>query len=143
MLFRDSFCYLTIMYCLCSAVVFWYLTVIVNFHDLAVTVVKIRSLFVFILNFLFCIGASDQISRSVVSDSFRPHESRHASPPCPSPTPGVHWDSCPSSWWCHPAISSRKKLIIHHNIILLKHSYWILKICNKNILITKQQHKKH
>ena len=36
---------------------------------------------------------SDQISRSVVSDSLRPHESQHASPPCPSPTPGVHWDS--------------------------------------------------
>ena len=33
---------------------------------------------------------SDQISRSVVSDSLRPHESQHARPPCPSPTPGVH-----------------------------------------------------
>jgi len=43
---------------------------------------------------------SDQISRSVVS------ESQHARPPCPSPTPGVHWDSRPSSQWCHPAISS-------------------------------------
>ena len=49
---------------------------------------------------------SDQISRSVVSDSFGPHESQHARPPCPSPTPGVHPDSCPSSQWCHPAISS-------------------------------------
>ena len=49
---------------------------------------------------------SDQISRSVVSDSLRPHESQHARPPCPSPTPGVHLDSCPSSQWCHPAISS-------------------------------------
>jgi len=35
-----------------------------------------------------------------------PHESQHARPPCPSPTPGVHWDSRPSSPWCHPAISS-------------------------------------
>ena len=35
-----------------------------------------------------------------------PHESQHARPPCPSPTPGVHWDSRPSSQWCHPAISS-------------------------------------
>ena len=51
-------------------------------------------------------GRSDQISRSVVSDSFRPHESQHARPPCPSPTPGVHSDSRPSSEWCHPAISS-------------------------------------
>ena len=49
---------------------------------------------------------SDQISRSVMSDSLRPHESQHARPPCPSPTPGVHWDSDPSNQWCHPAISS-------------------------------------
>ena len=48
----------------------------------------------------------NQISRSVVSDSLRPHESQHARPPCPSPVPGVHWDSHPSSQWCHPAISS-------------------------------------
>ena len=47
-----------------------------------------------------------QFSHSVVSDSLRPHESQHARPPCPSPTPGVHWDSHPSSQWCHPAISS-------------------------------------
>ena len=43
---------------------------------------------------------------SVMSDSLRPHESLHARPPCPSPTPGVHSDSHPSSQWCHPAISS-------------------------------------
>ena len=43
---------------------------------------------------------------SVVSDSSRPHESQHARPPCPSPAPGVHADSRPSSQWCHPAISS-------------------------------------
>ena len=48
---------------------------------------------------------SDQISRLVVSDSLRPHESQHARPPCPSPTPRVHPDSRPSSQWCHPAIS--------------------------------------
>ena len=47
-----------------------------------------------------------QFSRSVVSDSLRPHESQHARPPCPSPSPGVHSDSHPSSQWCHPAISS-------------------------------------
>ena len=40
------------------------------------------------------------------ADSFRPHESQHARPPCPSPTPGVHSDSRPLSQWCHPAISS-------------------------------------
>ena len=47
-----------------------------------------------------------QFSRSVVSDSLRPHESQHARPPCPWPTPRVHSDSHPSSQWCHPAISS-------------------------------------
>ena len=49
---------------------------------------------------------SVQFSRSVVSDSLRPHESQHARPPCPSPSPGVHPDSRPLSQWCHPAISS-------------------------------------
>ena len=49
---------------------------------------------------------SVQFSHSVVSDSLRPHESQHARPPCPSPSPRVHSDSCPSSPWCHPAISS-------------------------------------
>ena len=47
-----------------------------------------------------------QFSHSVVSDSLRPHESQHARPPCPSPTPRVYPNSRPSSWWCHPAISS-------------------------------------
>ena len=46
-----------------------------------------------------------QFSRSVVSNSLRPHESQHTRPPCPSPTPGVHPNSCPSSRWCHPTIS--------------------------------------
>ena len=50
--------------------------------------------------------SSVQFSCSVVSDSLRPHESQHARPPCPSPTPGVHSDWRPSSQWCHPAISS-------------------------------------
>ena len=49
---------------------------------------------------------SVQFSRSVVSDSLQPHESQHTRPPCPSPSPGVHSNSCPSSQWCHPAISS-------------------------------------
>ena len=50
--------------------------------------------------------SSVQFSRSVVSDSLQPHESQHARPPCPSPTPGLHSNSCLSSRWCHPAISS-------------------------------------
>ena len=49
---------------------------------------------------------SVKFSRSVVSNSLWPHESQHTRPPCPSPTPGVYSNSCPSSQWCHPAISS-------------------------------------
>ena len=48
---------------------------------------------------------SVQFSHSVVSNSLWPHELQHARPPCPSPTPRVHPNSCASSWWCHPAIS--------------------------------------
>ena len=61
----------------------------------------------------YCIGSwnirsisSVQFSRSVMSDSLWPHESQHTMPPCPSPIPGVYSDPCPSSWWCHPIISS-------------------------------------
>ena len=43
---------------------------------------------------------------SVMSNSLQPHESQHARPPCLSPTPRVHSNSCPLSQWCHPAISS-------------------------------------
>ena len=49
---------------------------------------------------------SVQFSRSVMFNTLRPHESQHARPPYPSPTPGVHPNSCASSQWCHPAISS-------------------------------------
>ena len=47
-----------------------------------------------------------QFSRSIVSDSLWPHESQHTRHPCPSPTPRAYSNSCPSSQWCHPAISS-------------------------------------
>ena len=50
--------------------------------------------------------SSVQFSHSVVSNSLRPHESQRARPPCPSPTPRAHSNSCPSSQWCHPTISS-------------------------------------
>ena len=52
------------------------------------------------------LSVSVQFSCSVMSDSLWPHESQHARPPSPSPIPGVHSDSRPSSQWCHPAISS-------------------------------------
>ena len=61
---------------------------------------------------MLCIGilivgfSSVQFSRSVMSNCLRPHESQHARPPCPSPTPGVHSNSCPSNRWWHPVISS-------------------------------------
>ena len=55
----------------------------------------------------FLVGwVSVQFSCSVMSDSLWPHESQHARPLCPSPTPRVHSDSRPLSQWCHPAISS-------------------------------------
>ena len=47
-----------------------------------------------------------EFSCSVVSDSLWPHRPQHARPPCPSQTPWVYSNSCPSSWWCHLAISS-------------------------------------
>ena len=50
--------------------------------------------------------SSVQFSCSVVSSFLRPHESQHARPPCPSPSPRVHSNSHPLSRWCHPAISS-------------------------------------
>ena len=59
---------------------------------------------------LYCVcvfsSSDNHFSHSVMSDSFRPHGLQHARPPCPSPTPGVHPNSCPLSRWCHPAISS-------------------------------------
>ena len=75
------------------------------------------TLSIFLARFLFlhtfgpyschCVQFSSvHFSHSVLSDSLRPHESQHTRPPCPSPTPGVHPDSCPSSQGCHPAISS-------------------------------------
>ena len=59
-----------------------------------------------ILNTVPCALQSVQFSRSVVSDSLRPHGLQHARPPCPSQTPRACSHSCPSSQWCHPTISS-------------------------------------
>ena len=65
----------------------------------------------------FATTHSVQFSRSVTSDALQPHELQHARPPCPSPTPGVHSNSCPSSRWFHPAISS--SVIPCHPLLLL------------------------
>ena len=61
-------------------------------------------------SFIFFLSISVQFSLSVMSDSLQPHEPRHARPPCPSPTPGVYANSCPSSQWCH--------LILCHPLLL-------------------------
>ena len=49
---------------------------------------------------------SVKFSHSVVSNSLQPHGLQHVRPPCPSPTPRVHSNSCPLSQWCHPTTSS-------------------------------------
>ena len=73
------------------------------------------NMFIYSANGFFeCLGCTKHYTKyrgsvqfsSVASDSLRPHESQHARPRGPSPTPGVHSNSCPSSRWCHPAISS-------------------------------------
>ena len=88
-----------------------------DWNELNWTDIWLNIIYLYIKNMYVCLcgGASQvavvtnssvQFSRSVVSDSLWPHESQHTRPPCPSPTPGVHSDSHPSSQWCHPAISS-------------------------------------
>ena len=74
---------------------------IYNFATLSLALfpIKIKKNFFTLISFF-------QFSCSVISDFLRPHESQHARPPCPSPTPGVYSNSCPLSWWCHPAIPS-------------------------------------
>ena len=89
---------ITLLGCEMSTIVVWYwifIRIVCNMHLLSAEL--LHSAYTF---------SSVQFSRSVMSDSLRPHESQHARPPCPSPAPGVHRDSHPSSQWCHPAISS-------------------------------------
>ena len=59
---------------------------------------------------------SVQFSCSVMSDSLLPHGLQHSRPPCPSLTPGVYSDPCPSSQWCHPTISSCRPLLLQPSI---------------------------
>ena len=84
----------------CPASIWWTL----SFFSLRKSFI-IDNWYVYILSCLVQFS-SVHFSRSVVSDSLQPHELQHTKAPCPSPTPGVHSDSCPSSQWCHPAISS-------------------------------------
>ena len=75
-----------------------YCAIIYNSQNMEATWVSINR---WIKEIWYMYIRSDQISRSVMSDSLRPHELQHARPPCPSPTPGVHWDSRPSSQCKH------------------------------------------
>ena len=65
-----------------------------------------RNFLIWFDSLVFWWHSSLQFSCSVMSNSFRPHESQHARPSCPSPTPRVHPNPFPSSQWCHPTISS-------------------------------------
>ena len=70
------------------------------------SIFKLPTVSQMLLNMFRFLPTYIQFSHSVMSNSLQPHELQHARPPCPSPTPGVHLNSCPSSRWCHPAISS-------------------------------------
>ena len=67
-----------------------------------------------LLHYLLCIYSLSvsQFSRSVMSESLQPHGLQHARLPCPSPTPGACSNSCQSSWWCYPNISSCHPLLL-------------------------------
>ena len=66
--------------------------------------------------------SSVQLSRSVVSDSWRPHGLQHARLPCPSPTPSAYSDSCPSRRWCHPTILCQS---LHFQSFPASGSFWM------------------
>ena len=69
-------------------------------------VFSFTSVFFSLLYPLFSYDDSVQFSYSVMSNTLWPHGLQHARLPCPSPTPGASSNSCSSSWWCHPTISS-------------------------------------
>ena len=79
-------------------------------HKLAPSLVSVPPLSPTSCSFCECF-TSVQLCHSVVSHSLRPHELQHTRPPCPSPTPRVHPNSCPLSQWCH--------LILCHPLLLL------------------------
>ena len=88
----------------------WYYTVFIFLWLISLGIMPLNSIHVSRgkITFFFMSEFHYIYIRSVPQScpTLRPHESQHARPPCPTPTPGVHWDSHPSSWWCHPAISS-------------------------------------
>ena len=79
---------------------------------------------------------SVQFSCSIMSDSLQPHGLQHARPPCPSPTPGVYSNSCPSSQWCHPTISSSVVLFFHLQSFWTSGSFQMSQLFNSGGQIT-------
>ena len=98
--------------CCCFLFLSWEITEIINVKKFQCVLLESCKVSRFFLGNTSVQFSSVQFSRSVVSDSLWPHESQHARPPCPSPSPGVHSDSRPSSQWCHPAISSCHPLLL-------------------------------
>ena len=88
---EEPYVFIQIMYTFCNILIS---CIFEHFHE-----------YIYIYIYIYHIN-SVQFSCSVVSNSLRPHGRQHARPPCPSPTPGVHPNSCPLSRWCHPTISS-------------------------------------
>ena len=92
-----------------AALTFPFYTAYIFFMNITlfeILIISCRKLCLSLKYYFFWPLSSVHFSRSVVSNSLWPHELWHARPPCPSPTPRVHSNLCPLSWWCHPAISS-------------------------------------
>ena len=104
-IFPSAFCIFSILDLTFLIGIGWYIIIILIWSFLVILNIFLSLLGIYIYT-------SVQFSHPVVSDSLWPHKSKHARPPCPSPTPGVYSNSCPSSWWCHPTISSCRPLLL-------------------------------
>ena len=78
----------------------WSLKSFVSVYNIAIYFLTLK------VKYAYVLITSVQFSRLVTSDSLRPHEPQNTRPPCPSLTPGVYLNPCPSGRWCHPTISS-------------------------------------
>ena len=64
--------------------------------------------------------------------TLQPHELHHDRPPCPSPTSGVHSNSRPSSWWCHPTVSSSVTPLLQFSSVQLLSRVWLCDPMNRS-----------